>query len=101
MIMEADEGVRMILASRIITAEPEAFLVLRHPDYPWGIESSRWKEFGKSLMLMALQPEANKPYNWSGVFATRCVPDEHLSVMNPSAWISSDSTDRPVSSIAP
>jgi hypothetical protein len=71
MIMEADEGVRMILASRIITPDPEVFLILRHPDHPCGIESSQWKEFGKNLMLVALQPETNKPYNWPGVFATK------------------------------
>jgi hypothetical protein len=33
-IMEADEGVRLLAVNRIITAEPDRFLVLRHPDYP-------------------------------------------------------------------
>jgi hypothetical protein len=70
-IMEADEGVRMILASRVITETPDKFLVLRHPAYPSGIEHPEWAAFTKNLMFMALQPEVNKPYNWWGMLATK------------------------------
>ncbi|HEY7248517.1 MAG TPA: hypothetical protein VH678_32030 [Xanthobacteraceae bacterium] len=71
MIMEADEGVRMLMASRVITDSPDKFLVLRHPDYEQMINNPEWGKFTNSLMFWLLQPEANKDYNWRGMFGTK------------------------------
>jgi hypothetical protein len=70
-IMEADEGVRLLAVNRIITAEPDRFLVLRHPDYPKGLDRPEWQEYANSLMFRALYSEANKPYDWWGALATK------------------------------
>jgi hypothetical protein len=66
MIMEADEGVRMLIAARVVTDAPDTFLILRHPDQPDGIGVSWLKEMGDLSLFAALQPEANKPYAWWG-----------------------------------
>jgi hypothetical protein len=70
-IMEADEGVRLLLANRVLTEEPERFLVLRHPEYDSLIKSSGWQHDAKHLIFMALHGEANKPYNWRGVLGVK------------------------------
>ena len=70
-IMEADEGVRSILAARIITDKPENFLVLRHPEHPNGICVEWLGEFSSMGVFVAIHPEVNKDYNWRGVFGTK------------------------------
>jgi hypothetical protein len=70
-IMEADEGVRSILAARIITDKPENFLVLRHPEHPNGISVEWLGEFSSMGVFAAIHPEVNKDYNWRGVFGTK------------------------------
>jgi hypothetical protein len=70
-IMEADEGVRLILAARIITDKPENFLVLRHPKHPDGISVEWLGEFSSMGVFAAIHPEVNKDYNWRGVFGTK------------------------------
>jgi len=70
-LMEADEGVRIILASRVITETPDKFTVLRHPSHPHGLVGAGWTELANNLMFCALHPEANKPYSWLGVLATK------------------------------
>jgi hypothetical protein len=52
-ILEADEGVRMVLASRVITDAPDKFLVLRHPSYPTGLEHPEWARGGEPLHRFA------------------------------------------------
>jgi hypothetical protein len=71
-IIEADQDVRSLIASRVITDHPENFLVLRHPEFE---EKARthpvWKSFVGAAAFWAMQPELNKPYNWRGVFGTK------------------------------
>jgi len=71
LIMEADEDVRSILASRVITQTPDSYLVLRHPDFARAISHPVWKSFMGNLAFLAMHPEVNKPYNWRGMFATQ------------------------------
>lgn len=70
-IMEAAEGVRAILAARIITDKPENFLALRHPLHPNGIDVGWLGEMSSMGVFAALHPEVNKDYNWRGAFGTK------------------------------
>jgi hypothetical protein len=71
LIMEADEDVRSILASRVITETPDSYLVLRHPDFAQAISNPVWKSFTGNLAFLVMHPEVNKPYNWRGMFNTK------------------------------
>ncbi|WP_407530452.1 hypothetical protein [Methylobacterium oryzisoli] len=70
-IMEADEGVRSILAARITTDKPNNYLVLRHPEHPNGINIEWLEEWSSMGLFAAIHTEVSKDYNWRGVFGTK------------------------------
>jgi len=72
-IVEAvEEGVRIMQALRIITADPRGYQVLRHPE----IENLRGKtneimSFVEQKLFVSMLSELNKPYSWRGILGTK------------------------------
>jgi len=72
-IVEAvEEGVRIMQALRVITADPRGYQVLRHPE----IENLRWKtneimSFVEQKLFVSMLSELNKPYSWRGILGTK------------------------------
>lgn len=70
-IIEADQDVRTLSVNRIITAEPENYIVLRHPRYPGNGGALDWQAHAATAIYWALHGEANKPYNWLGAIGAK------------------------------
>jgi hypothetical protein len=67
-----EDGVRIMQALRVVTLDPQCYLVLRHPE----IEKLPGKtdeiiSFIEQRLFASLMSELNKPYAWTGVLGTK------------------------------
>jgi hypothetical protein len=72
-IVEAvEEGVRIIQALRVITFDPQSYLVLRHPDMEnLGDRTNEIISFVEQRLFASLLSELNRPYSWTGAMGTK------------------------------
>ncbi len=72
-IVEAvEEGVRIIQALRVITFDPQSYLVLRHPDMEnLGDKTNEIISFVEQRLFASLLSELNRPYSWTGALGTK------------------------------